>query len=92
MVDCCSEIFQVASSASAVATFLLVALRQLGAHVAKHVFAEIDSETLNPRDKAPLLCLVLEIADAILIVDPQDVANKNLVDVAKLPLRSILLS
>jgi hypothetical protein len=55
MVDRRSEIFQVASSAAAVAALLLVALRQLGAHVAKHVFAEIDGEAFNPKDKAPLL-------------------------------------
>jgi hypothetical protein len=56
------------------------------------VFAEIDGEALSPRDEALLLDLVLEIADLVLVVDPQDVANEDFVDVAQLPLRSVLLS
>ena len=92
MVDRRSEILQVPAGAAAAASLLLVALRQLGAHVTKHVFAEIDGEALSPRDEALLLDLVLEIADLVLVVDPQDVANEDFVDVAQLPLRSVLLS
>ena len=92
MVDRRSEILQVPAGAAAAASLLLVALRQLGAHVTKHVFAEIDGEALDPRDEALLLDLVLEIADLVLVVDPQDVANEDFVDVAQLPLRSVLLS